>query len=65
VADAHPGLTGFLQTLHDAPKEALHDETLLQTTMLHFGIFRSMPTPGVFLPRSAPRRVPAGCPQPW
>jgi uncharacterized protein (TIRG00374 family) len=35
-----PGLKGFLQELHDAPKEALHDKTLLlQTTVLQFGIF--------------------------
>jgi uncharacterized protein (TIRG00374 family) len=35
-----PGFKGFLQTLHDAPKEALHDRTLLlQTTALQFGIF--------------------------
>jgi uncharacterized protein (TIRG00374 family) len=35
-----PGLRGFLQELHDAPKEALHDKTLLlQTTVLQSGIF--------------------------
>jgi uncharacterized protein (TIRG00374 family) len=35
-----PGFKGFLKTLHDAPKEALHDRTLLlQTTALQFGIF--------------------------
>jgi len=35
-----PGLKGFLQQLHDAPKGALHDKTLLlQTTALQFGIF--------------------------
>lgn len=35
-----PGLKGFLQELHDAPKEALRDKTLLlQTTVLQFGIF--------------------------
>lgn len=35
-----PGLRGFLQELHDAPKEALHDTTLLlETTALQFGIF--------------------------
>ena len=35
-----PGLKAFLQGLHDAPKEALHDKMLLlQTTLLQFGIF--------------------------
>ena len=35
-----PGLRGFLQQLHDAPKQALHDKALLlQTTVLQFGIF--------------------------
>ena len=39
-----PGLKGFLQELHDAPKEALHDKTLLlQTTVLQFGSSCSMP----------------------
>jgi uncharacterized protein (TIRG00374 family) len=35
-----PMLKGFLQELHDAPKEALHDKPLLlETTLLQFGIF--------------------------
>ena len=35
-----PGFKGFLQALHNAPKDALHDRTLLlQTTALQFGIF--------------------------
>jgi uncharacterized protein (TIRG00374 family) len=35
-----PGLSGFLQELRDAPKEALHDRMLLlETTALQFGIF--------------------------
>lgn len=35
-----PGLRGFLQELHEAPKEALHDKPLLlETTALQFGIF--------------------------
>lgn len=35
-----PGIRGFLQVLRDAPKQALHDRTLLlQTTALQFGIF--------------------------
>ncbi len=35
-----PLLRGFLQELHDAPKETLHDTPLLlETTLLQFGIF--------------------------
>jgi uncharacterized protein (TIRG00374 family) len=35
-----PMVKGFLQALHDAPKEALHDKPLLiQATGLQFGIF--------------------------
>jgi hypothetical protein len=35
-----PGLRGFLQELHEAPRETLHDTPLLlETTALQFGIF--------------------------
>ena len=35
-----PGFRGFLQQLHDVPKGALHDKTLLlEATALQFGIF--------------------------
>ena len=57
-----PGLKGFLQELHDAPKEALHDKTLLlQTTVLQFGIFLlDAATLGVCLAALAATASPTG-----